>query len=111
MKNLAITIVVLIVLLHLVSCSGTQSRIIGKWQEFDSTETLEFLKDGTIKLVADNGAVIEGKYTFVEKDHIKIELRAGEKQLKEEWKVKISGNEMILTFLPNNRAIGYRRLN
>ncbi len=96
-EKMAITMVVLIVLLHLVSCKGTQSNIIGKWQLADSTEAVEFFKDGTIKIVSDKGAIVPGKYTFVESDHVKVEVETPDKPMTVEWKVKISGDEIILS--------------
>ncbi len=108
LRKSAIIIVVLIVLLHLVSCSGTRSGIIGKWQEVDGPETVEFFKDGTIKGIAYNGTVVQGKYTFVENDRIKVEFGREEAV---EFKFTISGNEMILFLQPNNRATSFRRVN
>ena len=63
------------VLMVLSSCtpSGLEKGIIGKWVEIDGSEKMEFFKDGTI-IVTESTLNMSGKYSFLEKDRIKVEL-------------------------------------
>jgi hypothetical protein len=72
MKSMARTLVVLVSALLFVSCS-LKSSIVGKWQEIGGSETIEFFKDGTISLTS-HGISLNGKYTFIEDDRIKVEF-------------------------------------
>jgi hypothetical protein len=93
----------------LVSCSSKpENAIIGKWSVIDGTEKMEFFKDGTIT-VADKGMNMGGKYTFVEKDRIKVEL-GGLGALAGPFvaTVSISGDELTWT-MPDGKLSKYRR--
>jgi hypothetical protein len=107
-KNLALAFIVLMGVLHLASCSSTESAIIGKWQEIGGEETMEFFKDGTITGTA-LGMSFGGKYNFVDKDRIKIELGGiGAIVGPRVVKVEISGNELSMTD-SNGKVSKYRR--
>jgi hypothetical protein len=62
------------ILSSLVSCSSKpEDAIVGKWSEIGGTEKIELFKDGTITVV-DKNLIAGGKYTFVDKDRIRVEL-------------------------------------
>jgi hypothetical protein len=117
LKNLT-TIFVLISSLYLISCSTTQSAVIGKWQKIDSTETIEFRKDGTVQMIADKGIqTIDGTYTFVEDNRVhmdfgRIEGRYGNSvdATKIDATVSVSGNELTLTYPKNKGILKYQKV-
>ena len=96
-KNMAVSLVILCGLLQLIGCSG-QRGIVGKWQQTNGTETMEFLKDGTF--VVENGGrpMGGGKYFVVDDNRIKIEP-GGLQSLAGPMLTKyvISGKDLTLT--------------
>lgn len=97
------------ILSSLVSCSSKQEdAIVGKWSEISGTEKMELFKDGTIT-VADKGMNMGGKYTFVDKDRIRVEL-GGLGALAGPFvaTVSISGDELTWT-MPEGKVSKYRR--
>jgi len=69
---------VIFVGLWLVACSESpQERIVGKWQAAGTTDgnVLEFYQDGTVTFnEAITGVGINGEYTFLNDQKVKIEL-------------------------------------
>lgn len=107
-KNLLLSSVILLSLLHLTACSG-QKNIVGKWQDVQGTESMEFFKDGTVTAKA-GGMSLGGKYSFVDDERIKIELGGmGALAGPTIAKVAISGNELTLTD-ENDKPTKYRRV-
>jgi hypothetical protein len=102
----ALAAVALLGLLHLVSCSKSGDSIVGKWEVDDGAGTLEFLKDGTFKSAGPIDQALEGKYTLVEGNRIKIEP-VGFKPVISQFAV--SGDELTLTH-SDNRIVKYRRV-
>ena len=81
------------------SCSSSepQDMIIGKWKEANGPEVMEFSKDGSIKIDLSNMPPLNGQYTFVEKDKIKIDLGGIGKMMGTlVVTVEINKDEMIL---------------
>ena len=98
-----------VILSSLVSCSSKpEDAIVGKWSEIDGTEKMELFKDGTITM-ADKGRNMGGKYTFVDKDRIKLEL-GGLGALAGPFvaTVAIAGDESTWT-MPDGEVSKYRR--
>lgn len=71
-KNTAASLLILCCLLQLIACSG-QKGIVGKWQQINGAETIEFLKDGTFVVETGGRPMGGGKYTVVDGSRIKIE--------------------------------------
>jgi hypothetical protein len=46
--------------------------IVGRWRDSDG-DTTEFFPDGTVSIATKDGSII-GKYSFPDKDHIKLEM-------------------------------------
>ena len=59
----------------LVSCSN-KSSIVGRWQQDNGPYALEFFKDGTFGF-GDNAMSFDGKYSFVDDTHMKMEFSGG----------------------------------
>jgi len=94
----------------LVSCSSKPEKmIVGRWQEIGGTETMEFFKDGTVR-IKDVDVSLEGSYQFVEKDRVKFVLR-GFDPLKGPMveKISFSRGKLILT-MRDGKAYTYGRL-
>ncbi len=88
------TIVAGIFLLAIVSCSFKPIwDLEGKWKQVDGNETIEFLKKGKVK-VYNNSRVYEANYSFVDKDHFKIDF-ANLGSIKVAFKV--SGKDLTIT--------------
>ena len=93
--------------LILASCSSKpENLIIGKWQEIGSNNTIEFYKDGTVKITGPTGLGKKsgtGTYKFVENSRLKL---AGEVEI--EVKILVSKDELILAD-PEGKTWKYRR--
>jgi len=109
MKKLMVVLGML-VLVVLSGCGkSTEKAIIGKWKEVDSTETIEFFKDGTVTVI-DKGMSMSGNYKFVGKNRIKMELGGlGALMGPIVSKISISGNELSMT-MPDGKIERYQRL-
>ena len=71
-KNTAASLLILCGLLQFIGCSN-QKGIVGKWQQVEGTETIEFLKDGSFVVEKGGRPMGGGKYTVVDDNRIKIE--------------------------------------
>ena len=101
---------VLLVLLSLSACvPGLRTAIVGKWQEVDGTETIEFIRGGTV-MILDEGRSISGAYEFVDKNRIKVEF-GGLYSLAgaQVCTVSVTGNHMMLV-MPDGDKSTYRRV-
>lgn len=63
----------LFLILFAACTPSLEKKIIGKWNETDGSEKIEFFKDGTI-IISENSLNMSGKYLFLDKNRIKIEL-------------------------------------
>lgn len=109
MKVIQSLFIVLMVFFLFPSSSNAKNAILGKWEETDGTETIEFFRDGTVNIV-DKGRLIAGGYRFIDDDRLRLDLGglgalAGSMILK----VSVSGNELILTN-PQGEVSRYRRM-
>jgi len=97
------------ILASLVSCSSKpEEAIIGKWSEIGATEKMEFFKDGTIT-INDKGINMVGKYTFVDKDRIRVEFGGLAAKIGPiVVTVSISGDELTWT-MPDGKSSKHRR--
>ena len=108
-KTLAATIFVLLGLLNFTACSSFESSIVGKWKGIDKHETMEFLEDGTF-MVKDDDMSVGGRYNFVDKNRIKVELGGlGALMGPVILEVEISGDELSVTE-PGNQVAKYQRV-
>ncbi len=77
----------------LAACSSTtENAIVGKWNGIGRTEKMELLKDGTL---IDGSAT--GKYAFVDKDRIKVEMGNPRAPMVFVITVSVSGDELTWT--------------
>jgi hypothetical protein len=92
------------------SCSKKASNlIVGKWQVQDQKATVEFKSDGTM-INSEGGGTQNGKYTFSDDTHMKIEM-AMQKALTRganvpasitvDCVVKINGDDLDMEVTPN----------
>ena len=97
------------ILTLLASCSPKpEDAIVGKWSEIDGDRTMELFKDGTIT-VADTPMNMAGKYSFVDKDRIKVELGGlGALAGPNVVTVAIAGDELTWT-MPDGDVSKYTR--
>ena len=108
-RNWAMAVVILFGSIHFISCSTTQSAIVGRWQQTNGGDVMEFFKDGTMS-VQSGGMNLGGKYTFVENQRVKIELGGlGALTGPSVANTEISGDLMTLRF-DDGRVWKYRRL-
>ncbi len=76
----------------------SEDELIGKWQEVNGIDTIEFLKDGTFKGALKSGMSgapqsVVGNY-FVDGESISIN-----RNNPMTWKYKISGDDLIVTYV------------
>jgi len=101
MKNkirvLTIIFIIAIFLLLISACSPKQN-LVGKWQDQQSGETLEFFKDGTVSMTT-LGMSLTGSYTVLDAKNLKINISGlfgiGGAQI---YEYSVSGNTLTLTF-------------
>lgn len=101
MEKKAINLLIILLISSAVMLNGCiqkpEAVIIGKWDEIDGTETIEFFKDGTVTIV-DKGISLSGNYKFIDDDHIRIDLGGiGALAGPMISKVSISKDELSLT--------------
>jgi len=107
LKNLMNYLIVVLILFMLVSCS-LETSIVGKWNEIDGNETMEFFKDGTVSV--NSGYVnTSGSYSLVDNDRIKLTFNglfalAGPVVAD----ISVHGDEMAIT-MPNGKTSKYKR--
>ena len=66
--------VVVCLLLMSVSCSlKTNWDLVGKWENAETKESIEFARDNMIKLTAD-GVSLTCKYKFTDPKHMQIQI-------------------------------------
>lgn len=102
-------VAIALILALLVSCSTKlEDAVIGKWSLTTGTERMELFKDGTL-MIADKGMNVGGKYTFIDKDRIKVEF-GGFAALAGPLIVTVSvaGDEMTWT-MPDGKIGKYKR--
>jgi hypothetical protein len=108
------------ILSSLVSCSSKlEDAIVGKWRRIGGMgpEKMELFKDGTLmqyhrRSISTNGEylIVSGKYTFIDKDTIRVELGGEVGALAGPFEaiVSISGDEMTWQIIKGGYS-RYRR--
>jgi len=83
--------------------------IIGKWREVGGTEIMEFSPDGTV-VVADKGARETGRYTFLGRNRIRLELGGlGVLAGPMNGELSASGDELAVR-MPDGDVCRYRKV-
>ena len=94
-----------VILSSLVSCSPKlEDAVVGKWSMVGGTERMELLKDGTIIFYGHLGDSVSGKYTFVDRDRMRVVV-GGHGVMAT---VAVSGDELFWTE-PCGSVIQYKR--
>jgi len=95
-----------LLLLLLFSCSKPENKIIGKWLD-DNGAGFEYYKDGTVIMNNPGGLIstLSGKYSFIDKETLKMEFLTYGTTTTQVYKVMISGDE--LTFMSDDKKSGY----
>jgi|SRR2546422_1525652 len=70
--------------------------IVGKWIVVDTTQTLEFFKDGTVNVVG-GGASAAGNYKFVDEKRLRLDLGGVGLAKSQLYGIAVSTNELTLT--------------
>lgn len=93
---ITVAIVAATLLATMVGCGGTESQIIGKWQGIDSSETIEFFKDGTL-MTGGSPLSMGGVYSFVDQNRIRIEFGGlGALGGPQVFRVELSGDRLTM---------------
>jgi len=96
--KLAYSFLVVFLMFFLVSCAkGLEKNILGKWQETDGLEIVEFLKDGTLKISRD-GMLSLASYQFMNEKYINIKFNTWEGEDSKPYtaRIEIRENELVL---------------
>jgi hypothetical protein len=103
MRRVGLTLVA-VLLGAVASCSSKPTdAIVGKWQQVDGKEVLEFLKDGTLTTTYDNSVET---CRFLDEDRMRVE-GAGKPAMV--LTVRITGEELKITY-PNGNTTTHRRI-
>jgi hypothetical protein len=103
-------LVVALGLFVLISCSSKpEEACLGKWSTADGSAKIELFENGKINII-ENHLLVHGKYSFVDKDKIKVEL-AGYEHVggPPVITVAILRDEMTWTY-PNGEVLKYKRM-
>lgn len=107
MKKSLIICILMVIILFISGCtnlSNPENIIIGKWQEIEGTETIEFYKDGTISIVGDIS--VNGDYKFIDDNTMRVDFGSlGSLVLK----TSVSNDELILTE-PDGDVTKYKKV-
>lgn len=99
------------VLALLTACGGVdlEAEIVGKWEELEGPEALEFDSDGGVVLHYE-GMALQGSYEFVARDRVMLDLR-GPRVTSDpiEAPVGIDGDVLVFT-MPDGRVARYGRV-
>jgi hypothetical protein len=92
-----------LLLVFLAGCAKPKDLIIGKWEVVEGAmkgQTLEFTKDGTVRMPTIGNLVAEVKYAFVNDDTVEVDmpvLFSKDVVKKTRYTVAIKKNEMTAT--------------
>jgi hypothetical protein len=88
---------ILVICLLLISACSPKQKLIGKWQNEQSGEILEFFKDGTISMTT-LGMSFTGSYSILDDTNLKITISGllgiGGSQI---YEYSVSGDTLTLT--------------
>ena len=87
--------------------SNPEQAILGKWRTTDGAETAEFTADG-LATFENNSAKIAGKYSFIDKGTLKLDLLALQIGKSVQRNVAVYADELVLTD-EHGKAMRYRR--
>ncbi len=95
--------------LLLAACgSSIEEEIVGKWEERDGPERIEFDGDGSVVLYFE-GMELEGRYEFLSRDTVLLDLR-GPRVSSDPIEAPVSIEDGILAFtMPDGRVATYTR--
>lgn len=95
--------------LLLAACgSSIEEEIVGKWEERDGPERIEFDADGGVVLHFE-GMELEGRYEFLSRDTVLLDLR-GPRVTSDPIEAPVSIEDGILEFtMPDGRVATYSR--
>ena len=110
--NKSIITIFIISLLIGITIGCTTSGIIGKWQEVESSDTLEFTSGGDVIAIS-SGNILTGKYELVGSDVVKVKFEGfGGAWLSlfggDTWQYEITGNTMTVKIA--NRSAVFKRI-
>jgi hypothetical protein len=75
MKKVMIALGILI-LVGLAGCGkSTEESIVGKWKQVDGTQTIEFFKDGTVRIIDKGEPAVTGDYRFIDNNRIRMDFK------------------------------------
>jgi hypothetical protein len=102
-KKLLRMVLPLIILLSLVGAGAGCtyfSPLVGKWQDSQSSNTIEFTRDGNVVLNS-NGELISGTYQLISSDVVKLNFEGLSGEMAsafgvDTWQYTISGNTMTV---------------
>ncbi len=102
---------VLLCLMALLLISGTviaappEKELQGKWETTDSDSQIKLILDfgekNTVKVTAGSSS-IEAKYRFIDDENLEMTMTFNDMTATEKMKVKINGNELLLTGKESN---------
>lgn len=90
-----------LLLVFTISCSSIRNDIIGKWKQIEDIDTftvytIEFFENGQVKITYHSGSPSLGKYTFIGKDTLKLDLSTKFVSGIYTFRVSISDGQLIL---------------
>lgn len=110
MSSLAL-LLVLVVLTCTVACIPPKSQLVGKWQEINGTELLEFYEDRTYNLSSGGFIPLSygGTYSFPDNQHLRLTPKAFFFGLEETYSFRLAGGRLIVTPL-GGKTVEYRKV-
>lgn len=106
------TILILSLLLGITAGCTSFSPIVGKWQDIQSRDTIEFTSGGDVIAIS-SGNIMTGKYELIGSDVVKVRFEGfGGAWMSlfggDTWQYEISGNTMTVKVA--NRSAVFKRI-
>jgi hypothetical protein len=107
MKAARLTFVVLLALFLFACSSRSEDRMVGKWQQVDGTQVMQFFNNGTL-IVSDRGKSMDGVYKILSDGRVRLEIGDPSKGVNMLWEVSVSPNELSFS-APTGKLLRFRK--
>src|SRR5438128_451472 len=97
LAGLAVVALLAVAVRPALAAEKPQDLIVGKWQPSDAKDkaTLEFLKDGKLKITSDQFTV-DGSYKFIDDKTMEVKIAFGGQEMAVKLKVTVAKDDLTM---------------